>query len=48
MASFSFRSTEDESEELYEEYAGERDYERDMAMASRRRRSNAFRRNHYH
>ena len=31
-------------EELYQEYTDERVYERDMAMASRRRRSNAFRR----
>ena len=31
-------------EELYQEYADERDYERGMARASRRRRSNAFRR----
>ena len=46
MQSFPFRSTEDESEELYQDYVGERDFEREMLIASRRRRSNRFRRNH--
>ena len=47
MESFPY---ENESQELYEEYAGVRNYEeeRHMAMASRRRRSNLFRRNHYY
>ena len=46
MQSFPFRSTEDESEEFYQDYVGERDYEREMLMASRRRRSSRFRSNH--
>jgi hypothetical protein len=47
MDSFPFHSTEHESQELYQEYEGERDFERDM-MATRRRRSNGFRRNPYY
>ena len=41
MQSFPFRSTKDESvEDLHQEYVGERDFERDILMSSRKRRSN--------
>ena len=45
MQSFPFRSNEDDSEELYQDYVDERDFEREILMTSRRRRSNRFRRN---
>ena len=35
--SFPFRSDEHAEEEMYREYTGERDFEREMLMASRRR-----------
>ena len=47
MDSFPFRSDEHAHEEIYREYTGERDFEREMLMASRRRRSHGFRRNPY-
>ena len=47
MDSFPFRSDEHAEEAMYREYTGERDFERERLMASRRRRSHGFRRNPY-